>query len=252
MKQRKLALRHRTRPSTNASATPAPSDVAPEVAPTSPLLAPTTARAKTTKRARLSGRTNSGYVVSFFFRARLRAMASLSDAPRCGWPSRCTADTKVVSTANCAPPKSGKQSTTTSSLRLSWALGTPRSMSRTRRLVATRPPASLHTLAAALSKENPLLPKTPDREQAARWWPRCSTWRPVETERQTLAVFVWRRRRPSAGNAFTETRTTLFLPFVVLDIREVQLSWSFVSFSLWHFGWSKGQAKIGLSYTGPK
>ena len=42
---------------------------------------------------------------------------------------------------------------------LSWAFGTSRSISRTRRLVATCAPASLHTLAAALSEENPLLPK---------------------------------------------------------------------------------------------
>ena len=43
--------------------------------------------------------------------------------------------------------------------------GSPRSMLRTNKLAATRPPASLQTLAAALSKANPLLPNTPVLER---------------------------------------------------------------------------------------
>ena len=52
----------------------------------------------------------------------------------------------------------------------------PRSMFRTNTLVATRPPASLHIRAGALSRGNLLLPNT--LEHAARWWPNGSFGRP--------------------------------------------------------------------------
>ena len=75
---------------------------------------PPTSRAKTTRRAREPGPTSSGYVLSFVRRASARATPSQSAAPRLGTPSPLSADTKVVSTASCTPPKRGKPSTTTS------------------------------------------------------------------------------------------------------------------------------------------
>ena len=62
--------------------------------------------------------------------------------------------TKVVSMANCAPPKSESPSTTTSSLRESRLLMAWRSKSRTNTFVRTRPPASRQIRA----EENPFCP----------------------------------------------------------------------------------------------
>ena len=70
--------------------------------------------------------------------------------------------TNVVSTD---PPNIG---TTTSNRRLSVALSTGRSKSRTITFVVTRTPASLHTRAAALSSANTRHPNAPVLVQKAR------------------------------------------------------------------------------------
>ena len=74
-------------------------------------------------------------------------------------PSPCSGDTKVVSMASCAPCHTR---------RLSNASNAAWSRSRTKTLVETRPPASLHTWAAAHSNGKPLFPNTTTLEQAAR------------------------------------------------------------------------------------
>ena len=73
----------------------------------------------------------------------------------------------VVSMASWAPPKSSNPSATTSNLRMSAALGSARSRSRTMTLVVTRPPASRQMRAATVSRAYPLLPKTPARTVVA-------------------------------------------------------------------------------------
>ena len=65
---------------------------------------PPTSIAKTTKRARLRGPTNSGYRRSFRLRAAVRTTPSRSAAPWCGEPSQCMAHTSVVSIASWHPP----------------------------------------------------------------------------------------------------------------------------------------------------
>ena len=105
------------------------------------------------------------------------ATPSVVAAPCLGTPSRCNAQTKVVSIATWAPPRTGSPSTTTSNRRLSWALGAGTSMSRTIKFVRTLPPASLEIRAIMLSKANPRRPNTPACAQTARWWPqRSSGW----------------------------------------------------------------------------
>ena len=129
---------------------------------------PATSPAITTSLARALGWTNSGYVLSLRRLARTRAAPSESAAPGVGVPSQWSGDTNVVSTANCAPPKRGKPSTTISSRRPSRGSGAAMSMSRTMTLVATLPPASLHMRAPTLSRTKPRLPSSPVLEQAAR------------------------------------------------------------------------------------
>ena len=76
---------------------------------------------------------------------------------------------------------------TTSSRRLSVRSGAAKSISRTSTFLATRPPASRHMRAAALSSANPLRPGTPDRAHDARWCPNESIGRPhrhVQGERK--------------------------------------------------------------------
>ena len=97
--------------------------------------------------------------------------------PLCGDPSQWGAHTTVVSTANWHLPNNGRPSTTTSNLRPSAALGSARSKSRTMMLVTTLPPASLQTLAVALSSANTRRPNTPACAHDARWWPNLSSWR---------------------------------------------------------------------------
>ena len=56
--------------------------------------------------------------------------------------------------------------------------GTAKSMLRTTMFGTTLAPPSLQMRAAMLSSGNPLLPNTPVRPQAARWWPKESAGRP--------------------------------------------------------------------------
>ena len=107
-----------------------------------------TSKASTTNLAGCPRWTSSG--------ASSSATPSLSAAPRLAVPSQWRAETRVVSTANWAPPCNGSPSTTTSKRRASFT-ATGRSRSRTNKLVATLPPASRHTRAAALSTTNPRL-----------------------------------------------------------------------------------------------
>ena len=81
---------------------------------------------------------HSGYVVTFFRSAACSATPSSSAALRLGLPSSCSAHTRVVSTASCAPPRNSNPSTTTSSLPAS-PTGTPRSMSHKNMFVLTLP-----------------------------------------------------------------------------------------------------------------
>ena len=96
-----------------------------------------------------------------------------------GGQSLIRAQTRMVSTASCAPPSSGRPSTTTSSLLPSaTAPGRARSRSRTNTLVVTRPPPSRQMRAATLSRAHLLLRRTPALAHAARWWPKESNGRP--------------------------------------------------------------------------
>ena len=63
-------------------------------------------------------------------------------------------------------------------------------------------------------------------------------------------MFVWRRRRPSAGDAFTQKRTILTVPpfFVSFSLH----FFSFFSFLCWHLRWSERPNKIGRSRNWPK
>ena len=111
---------------------------------------PPTSIAKTTKRARLRGPTNSGYRRSFRLWAAVRTTPSRS--------SQCMQHTSVVSIASWHPPKRSKPSTTTSNRLLSVA-STGKSISRMKVLTATRPPASIQILATALSSAKPRRPR---------------------------------------------------------------------------------------------
>ena len=73
-------------------------------------------------------------------------------------------------------------------------IATARSRSRTMTLVVTRPPASRQMRAVTVSRAYPLLPKTPARAQAARWWPQASSGRPHRQERTVKGRGRWRRR----------------------------------------------------------
>ena len=117
--------------------------------------------------ARCLGPTSSLYVRSLRRRARANAVPSLLGAPLIALPSQCRADTKVVSTTNCAHPNRGRPSTT-SKRRASLTLEAAKSRSRTITLVVTRPRASRQVWAAALSTAKPRLPSTPVLAQAAR------------------------------------------------------------------------------------
>ena len=83
-------------------------------------------------------------------------------------PSRVTGETKVVSTAACAPCQSGRPLASTSMRRASSA-GTSTFMSRSRTLEATRAPASRHTRAAAHSSGAPRAPRGAGRTVIAQW-----------------------------------------------------------------------------------
>ena len=128
---------------------------------------------------------SSGYVPSFRRGAARNTAPCSSTARLCGVPSHRNADTMVASKTNWAPWKSGRPSATTSKRLPSPAIGTPTSKSRTKTLHETRPPASLHTLATALSTANPPRPRTPEFAHAARWWPLESSGRPHRQMRET-------------------------------------------------------------------
>ena len=122
---------------------------------------PPTSPASTTRRALPRSPTNSGKRVSFRRLATWRH-TPLTAAVRCfATPSLVKGQTKVVSTASCAPWKRSSPSTTTSSLLVSNWSTAPRSKSRTKMLVRTLPPASRQILAAAFSRLNPLRPNVP-------------------------------------------------------------------------------------------
>ena len=63
-------------------------------------------------------RCHERYLRCFLRLAATKVTPSRSAAPRCGVPSPLRADTSVVSTASSAPPKRGRPSATTSSVRL--------------------------------------------------------------------------------------------------------------------------------------
>ena len=125
-----------------------------------------TSSATTTKRGLAPGPMSSEHVFSLRFLAWSGATPSISAAPLLGSPSPRTLDTNVVSSASCTPPCS--PSTTTSKRRLSPATGTPKSISLTNMLVTTLTPGSLQIRAIALSNGNPLFPRAPVLEHAAR------------------------------------------------------------------------------------
>ena len=75
-------------------------------------------------------------------------------------------------------------------------LTTPKSKSRTKTFVRTLPP---QILAAAVSRGNPLRPRTPATAHADRWWPKTSRRRP---HRQTRAVRGSGRRKRWRNNTF--------------------------------------------------
>ena len=66
--------------------------------------------------------------------------------------------------------------------------------------VVTRAPASRQTCAAAHSRGNPRLPKTPATWHAARWWPKESSWRPHRQVRTVGGRGICRRRRRTTRN----------------------------------------------------
>ena len=102
----------------------------------------------------------------------------LSLAPAVADPSQCSTETRVVSTANWAPPNKSNPSTTISRRRPSRGSGAAMFISRTITLTATRPPASLQIRVPALSTANARLPRSPVLVHAARWWPNGSNGRP--------------------------------------------------------------------------
>ena len=103
-------------------------------------------------------------------------------------------DTKVVSTASCAPPPphNGSPLAITSILLSSCRSMCSRLRSLSRVLLVTRAPASRQTRAAARSKGTPLPRKTPAWAHAARWSPSGSRMR---RHRQTRADRGNGRRR---------------------------------------------------------
>ena len=114
----------------------------------------------------------------------------------------------VVSTANCDPHHKGNPSTTISNRRPSRWLWAPRSMSRTAKLVLTRPPASRQTRAATFSSTQPRRPKTPAFAHAARWWPRTSRGGPHRQERGCRGNGSRKRRKKSNRNGWGSMRVS--------------------------------------------
>ena len=161
---------------------------------------PPTSLARTTSLALPCAPESSGYTRSFLLRAARKAAPSSLAQRLCGTPLRLKGDTRVVSTASCAPWKSGRPSATTSNRRASARWGGSRSRSRTSTFVDTRAPASRQTRAAALSRAYPRRPNTPACAQAARWWPLGSSGRPHRQKREEGGKGSQRRRRSSMRN----------------------------------------------------
>ena len=108
------------------------------------------------------GPTNSGYVRSFHLLATYNTTPSASAAEPC---VTITVEGAHECRVHCqlTSPKQGK-AVHHDLQRLSNGLGATRSRSRTNTLVVTRPPASRHMRAAALSKANPLRPRPPTED----------------------------------------------------------------------------------------
>ena len=83
-------------------------------------------------------------------------------------PPLSRADQGRVDCQLCSLGRGAVRQTTTSSLLVSNWFTTPRSISRTKTLVRTLPPASRQILAAAFSRGNPLRPSVPATAQADR------------------------------------------------------------------------------------
>ena len=132
--------------------------------------------AKTTRRQR-SPRTSSGYVRSLACLAARRAGEPGWRPCRRGSPVLVKGETRVVSTASCAPLYRGSPCAMASIRRLSSLLVVVTLRSVTRTCVRTLAPASLHTRAAARSRGPALLRNAPDVAHAARWSPKESRGR---------------------------------------------------------------------------
>ena len=170
---------------------------------------PPTSQPSTTNLARPMAPASSGYVLSLRLRACTSAAPLVVAHCLLGVPSRRIGEIIVVSMANCAPLNRGRPSTTTSRRRLSTCLSGRRSISCTLTFTVTRPPASRHTRAAALSRANPRRPKTPATEQAARWWPRESIGRPHRQIDDDRERGCQRRRRSKTRNSCGWNRDSL-------------------------------------------
>ena len=108
--------------------------------------------------------------------------------------------TRESSTASWAPRHRVNPSATTSSLRLSNALKSARSMSLTNMFVMTRTPASRQTCAATHSKRYTLFPNTPASAHTARWWPNLSSRRPQRQVRRIKGRGRWSLRHHKRRN----------------------------------------------------
>ena len=135
---------------------------------------------------------------SLFLLASLRAVPLYCPPRMHGCPVRVRGETKVVSTASCAPPHSGRPLAMTSILLSSWVSTWSMLKSTIRVLVVTLAPASLQILAAARSRGPPRLRKIPACAQAARWSPKGSRARRHRQKRLVRGSGRRRRRRSSS------------------------------------------------------
>ena len=114
-----------------------------------------------------------------------------------GCPARVRGETKVVSTASCAPPHSGRPLAMTSIRLSSWVSTWSMLRSMLLALVVTLAPASLQIRAAARSRGPPRLRKIPAWAQAARWSPKGLSARRHRQKRLVRGSGRRRRRRSS-------------------------------------------------------
>ena len=135
---------------------------------------------------------------SLFLLASLRPVPLYSPPRIRGCPARVRGETKVVSTASCAPPHSGRPLAMTSILLSSWVSTWSMLRSMILVLVVTRVPASLQILAAARSRGPPRLRKIPAWAQAARCSPKGSRARRHRQKRLVRGSGRRRRRRSSS------------------------------------------------------